>query len=186
MPIRICLENQAVEADTPEELYRFLEMTALLTSVAVQLHMRQADYLADAPRASPSVSQLRLFWQRLGSNSQRAVVRYLAAYHSGVASDRLKEVLGVSSDKALAGVFSGLAKNAKVAGFDWTSSVLNADGFVRFRPEFNLNLREALGREGLNPYAALDLHLLQDPAAESELDRLEQDYEAEHEIHDDF
>jgi hypothetical protein len=104
MPYRIPFGSTFIECDTPEEAMR----------LALAGDTEKGEFLPEVPLGSWTDVLLDTFLHRLGAD-QKKILSILVSQHRATA-DELRTVLGVSSNQALAGVISGISKQAAALG----------------------------------------------------------------------
>jgi hypothetical protein len=112
MPFRIRARDVVIEADSDRELRAVLAILGVLPSAGTPGHPHTL--------ASPtSKDKLLRFYSYLGEGYQSQVIRALAESTVGLTDIELRNTLGFENNMKLAGVMSGLSKNAKSAGLSY-------------------------------------------------------------------
>ncbi len=112
MAIKIHSGNVIIEVDTPDELRQVLpilgerpEVAETMVKIARQHPTNFGHHDYDA------------FYRAMADNRQGQTLRLLGQSTDGKTDSQLREELKLKSNYELAGIMSGLSKNAKKAGF---------------------------------------------------------------------
>lgn len=112
MPFRIKARDVMIEVDSDREL------RAVLSILGVLSHAAPPDRPVTAAEPTSKERLLR-FYNRLSEGYQLEVIRALARASVGLTDVELRSLLRFDSNTKLAGVMSGLSKNAAVAGLSY-------------------------------------------------------------------
>ncbi len=117
MPIKFEHNGTVFEVDTPEQAVSLLDLLERRTAAKSLEHPPESAALSDSPIEAEICTvtwspQLFLrFIARLGK-SQRLVLQYMAVRGGSAADWELRRLVGVAGNQALAGVLSGVARQA--------------------------------------------------------------------------
>ena len=112
MAFRIRARDVMIEVDSDRELRAVLSILGVLPQAVTSGS-------SNAVAQPTSKERLLRFYSRLGEGYQLQVMRALAQASVGLTDVELRSLLGFDSNMKLAGVMSGLSKNAAAAGLSY-------------------------------------------------------------------
>ena len=126
MSIKFEHGGKVFEAGTPEQVVRLLDLLERREAFAAKreaysqallrtLDSRKGDLVSAQPARFWTADLFEQFTGRLSATQERALAMMLA-FRSGVPDEALRSALGTTTNQALAGVLSGISKQAQAIG----------------------------------------------------------------------
>lgn len=118
MAIRVRLGSIVVEVDTPGELF------AILPGLAAQEN--KADPIKSLPQRRER-STLKKLYQKIEGTNQGKLLRFLQQHSDGMTDVDIRKEFTLNDNSELAGMMSGLSKNAVKAGFTFADAIIKEE-----------------------------------------------------------